>query len=203
MMPPEDLLRQLLTDPSPDDLWQLHPYLLAELSPAAVPVRELAGLFYGYLSCIHSKLGSKQQSALGAWLQVGALGAVALEDVIHLAGQDRLRVIGNLLAAGLATSLETLSAFQHVKAWETDFASVHDETIWKLYEMLWQLSADAQPDLPVEKRRALIDPLLASVRDPNLTSLARVALIIRLFQVLLLVRLVPLLNSVDTPEKAS
>ncbi|MBI5957862.1 MAG: hypothetical protein HY866_03945 [Chloroflexi bacterium] len=197
----EDLLQRILRDPSPDDLWQIHPYLLAMPAPAAVPARELAGLFYSYLSCVRSKLSSKQHSALAAWLQVGALGAIALEDMIHLAGQDHLRVITNLFTAGLATSFEALSSFQQVKAWETEFASVHDEAVWKLYEILWQLSVETQPDLPVQQRLALIETLLAAVRDPNSNSLARVALIIRLFQVLLLVRLAPLFQPVPAEEK--
>ena len=68
------------------------------------------------------------------------------------------------LSGGLAATLETLSTFQHVKAWEREFAPVHEEAVWHLYRLLWELSCEAQPDLPFARRRALIDGLLAAIR---------------------------------------
>jgi len=188
----ENLLQRILTKPSPDDLWALHPRLLSVDSPDAGPARELARLFYCYLSCVRSKLTSKQYSSLAAMLSAGSVGVIALQDILETLRVDRARAIGNLLAGGLAASLETSSTLQHVKAWEKEFASVHEEAVWHLYAMLWQLSVETQPDLPSDQRLALIDSLMCVVRDPNMDSAARMAIVIRLFQVMLIVRLAPL-----------
>jgi hypothetical protein len=197
----EHLLQRILSEPSPDDLWQLHPRLLALDTPAAAPARELARRFYCYLSCVRSKLTSKQYSTLAAWLAAGSVGVIALQDVIEAAPSDRAGMIGNLLAGGIAGSLELLSTRQHVKAWETEFISVHEEAVWHLYTTLWQLSVETQPGLAPEKRQALIDPLLTAVRDPLLDGMARMAVVIRLFQVLLIIRLAPLLTSMQVPQE--
>jgi hypothetical protein len=197
----EHLLQRILSEPSPDDLWQLHPRLLALDTPAAAPARELARMFYCYLSCVRSKLTSKQYSTLAAWLAAGSVGVIALQDVIEAAPSDRAGMIGNLLAGGIAGSLELLSTRQHVKAWETEFISVHEEAVWHLYTTLWQLSVETQPGLAPEKRQALIDPLLTAVRDPLLDGMARMAVVIRLFQVLLIIRLAPLLTSMQVPQE--
>jgi hypothetical protein len=90
--------------------------------------------------------------------------------------------------------METVSTFQHVKAWETEFLSVHEEVIWHLYAALWHLSVETQPDLPAEMRQALVDHLLSAVRNPEFDSGIRIALVIRLFQILLVIRLAPLLS---------
>lgn len=199
----DDLLQRILSEPSPDDLWQLHPYLLALDTPGAVPARELTRMFYCYLSCVRSKLTSKQYSTLAAWLAAGSIGVISLKDVIEAAPSDWPGLIGNLLAGGLAGSLELLSTRQHVKAWQTEFMSVHEEAVWHLYAMLWQLSVEAQPDLAAEKRQALIDPLLTAVRNPQLDGMARMAVIIRLFQVLLVIRLAPLFKSMQSPHPSA
>ncbi len=195
----EDLLQRVLREPTPDHLWSLHPVLLALDIPASV--RDLARMFYCYLSSVRSKLTSKQYSSLAAALAAGSVGVIALQDLLVAFARDRDRAVQRLLTGGLAETLEMLSTAQHVKAWETEFASVHDQAVWYLYEALWQLSAETQPDLPAGQRQALIDSLLSSVRDPDVNSAVRMALIIRLYQVLLAIRLVPLLAA-DAPAPA-
>jgi hypothetical protein len=198
-MPLENLLLSILREPTPDDLWRLHPHLLALDSPDAEPARALAGQFYSYLSSVRSKLTAKQYSVLSAVLAAGSVGVIAAQDVIEEIAADRHQMIGDLLAGGLAAILETMSAFQHVKAWETEFGSVHEEAIWHLYAELWRISVEAQPDLTMEQRQALLDRLFAAARDPKQTGGARMVLIIRLFQVLLAIRLAPLLRAAE-PE---
>ncbi|MBN1681905.1 MAG: hypothetical protein JW966_16630 [Anaerolineae bacterium] len=191
----KELLDRILTEPSPDALWQLHPRLLALDSPDARSARELARQFYGYLSCVRSKLTSKQFSALGARLAASSIGVIAVENVVEAMKSDRANTLSSLLAGGLAATLETLSTFQHVKAWETEFTSVHEEAVWHLYAEYWRLSADMQPDLASEKRQELLDSLLAAARSLETSSVIRMGLIIRLYQIMLAFRLVPLISS--------
>jgi hypothetical protein len=197
----EDLLQRILREPSADDLWALHPHLLAITKPQAESAREVARLFYCYLNCVQSKLTSKQYSSLSALLAAGSVGMIVVQDVVESLQKGRKDTISELLAGGIAGVLETVSTFQHVKAWETEFLSVHDEVIWHLYAAFWQLSVETQPDLSADQRRALIDRLLVAIRHPDVDGGTRTALVIRLFQILLLIRLAPLI-SVATPERS-
>ncbi|MCZ7540713.1 MAG: hypothetical protein M5U29_12545 [Anaerolineae bacterium] len=196
-------LERILAAPTADDLWALHPHLLALQEPEAERARDVLRLFYCYMSCVTGKLTSKEHSSSAAHLAAGSVGVIALHEVLESLAADRARAISNLLSGGLAATLETLSTFQHVKAWEREFASVHEEAVWHLYRLLWELSSEAQPDLPFDRRRALIDGLLAVIRSDQLEAGARVAVVIRLFQVLLAIRVAPLLDTLREREALS
>ncbi|MBN2304945.1 MAG: hypothetical protein JXQ72_10730 [Anaerolineae bacterium] len=188
-----DLLQRVLKEPTPDDLWHLHPHLLALDSPAAPPARELARMFFCYLSCVRSKLTSKQYSSLAAVLAAGSLSVLAVEDVIEALRSSQQNVLYNMLAGGLAAMLEMFATVQHVKAWETEFMSVHEEAVWGMYTAFWQLSGEMQPDLDTAERHALIDRLLAPARNRDTDGMIRMALLIQLFQWMLAIRIAPLL----------
>ncbi len=192
-----ECVESILSEPSSDGLWALHPYLLAIKSPEAESAREVARLFYCYLSCVSHKLTSKDLSSRAARFAAGSVGVIALTDVLNSLRSDRRGTINHLLSGGLAATLETLSTFQHVKAWGTEFASVHEDAVWHLYQLLWELSAETQPELPVERRDALINNLLSIVRKPEVAAGVRVAIVIRLFQILLVIRVAPLLHDAE------
>lgn len=198
----ETLLQRILTEPTADDLWALHPHLLVHPAPEATLAREIAQCFYCYLSCVRSKLTSKQYSHLSALLAAGSVSVIAAQDILEGLRTGRQQALGNLLAGGLAAALETTSTRQHVRAWETEFASVHEEAVWHLYTGLWLLSVETQPELALEQRHALIDSLLGVVRNPEADSAGRMAIIIHLFQVLLALRMAPLLGVAANPPTA-
>jgi len=189
----EETLQRLLTEPSPEDVWALQPLLLASSQPAAPRAYEAARLFYCYLVNVRSKLTSKQYSLVGAALAATSIGVMAVRDLFDSVVNDPEHLIPNALAGGLAGTTEGLATLQQVRAWETEFASVHDEALWNLYGLLWQLSADARPQQAPETRHALIEQLLAPARASELDGLARLAYLIRLFQIVLLARMQPLL----------
>ena len=198
----DQLLLRILREPSPEDLWDLHPTLLVIGSSEAETARDLAGLFYSYLTEVKSKLTSKQYSSLAARLEVGAIGVLAGQDTIQALVAGDPQAIGELLTGGLAAVLETVSNFQNVKAWETEFASTHNTAVWDLYAALWHISAEMQPDLSVETRQDLINKLLAPARNSDLDSGVRMAVIIRLFQLLLAIRIAPLVTQMTQAELA-
>lgn len=198
-----ELLPRVLVEPTPDVLWQLHPHLLALDTPEARSAREIARTFYVYLSSVKSKLTAKQYSSLAAVFAGGAVGAFATQEMIEALRDDPDNAIRHLLVGGLAQGLEVLSTMQHVKAWEAEFALSQEEVVWALYESFWQLSAETQPELNLADRHALIDSLLVVVRNADVAIGVRVAMVIRLFQVLLLMRLVPLMNGLTTGAEGS
>jgi hypothetical protein len=189
-----DLLSRVLVEPTPDVLWHLHPHLLALDTPEAESAREVARTFYAYLSSIKSKLTAKQYSSLATLFAAGSVGAFAMSEMFEALRDDPQNAIRHLLVGGLAQSLEVLSSMQYVRAWETEFALSHEEVVWILYEHFWRLSVDTQPELDPAARHALIDSLLAAVRSLDMANGVRVAMVIRLFQILLLIRLVPMLH---------
>jgi hypothetical protein len=60
---------------------------------------------------------------------------------------------------------------------------------WFLRGELWRLSARERPDMPVEERAAMVDGLLGPALDGDTPDEARLALLGRLFQVLLVIYL--------------
>lgn len=191
------LVQKVLTEPSPELLWRLNPYLLALSTPEADAARSVARKFYAYLTNVRSKLSSKQYSTLAAMLAAGSVGALSVKEWLCTFQSDREHMLRHMLVGGLAETLEVLAAFQHIKAWEMEFTFMHEEVVWTLYEQWWQLSTDFQPELDFEQRHALVDSLLTPVRDESVNSTVRVAMAFRLFQMLLIVRLAPLLGTLD------
>lgn len=191
------LLAQILEDPTPDTLWQLHPHLLARPAAETQAARDITRAFYSYLSQVRSKLTSKQYSSLAALLAAGAVSVIAMQEAYEALVVEHRHNLSSLFGGALASMLEAFSTVQHVKAWETEFASEHEEAVWSIYVALWHISADAQPDLPVERRHELIDSLLAPVRQTQTDSMLRLVLVIRLYQLLLAILLAPLLEPQD------
>jgi hypothetical protein len=160
-------------------------------------------MFFCYLSCVRSKLTSKQHSSLSAMLAAGSVGSVVAQDVWASLSEGRAAAISELLAGGVAGILEIASTLQHVKAWDTEFQSVHEEALWRLYVALWNISVETQPDLPAETRRTLVDNLLSPLRQPALDGSVRMALVIRLLQLLLAIRLAPLVQPQQAAEQGA
>lgn len=188
-----DLLQRILRQPSPDDLWALQPVLLAFDSPNAEAAREIAHRFYVYASQVESKLNSKRYSTVSARLAAGSVGVIATQDFLDSLLSQHRGALGELLAGGLAGMLEVLASLQSVKAWKTEFESVHEEAAWDLYAALWRLSADTQPGLSQDQRQRMIDPLFAIIRSREVDGTLRMALIVWLYQITLALRMAPLL----------
>jgi len=189
----ESLVQRIMTEPAPEDLWALQPLLLASDTLAAQRTWEVARQFYSYLTNVRSKLTSKQYSLIGAALAATSIGILSVRDLLESAAGDRAHLLQNALAGGLAGTTEGFATLQHVRAWETEFGSVHDEALWGMYHLLWGLSVEGRADQPPEMRHALIEQLLAPARTAELDGMARMAYMIRLFQIVLLLRLHPLL----------
>jgi hypothetical protein len=85
-----------------------------------------------------------------------------------------------------------LASRQYVKAWEQELGSVQRHAGWVLYGVLWELSQQNQPDLGVAERQALIEGTLQPIWDEETPLEAQILLLMRLFQILLLLLAAPL-----------
>lgn len=190
----QDLLGRLLTEPEPDDLLALQTRLLVastdpERAGVVHPALEVAREFHAYLSEIQAKFSAREYSELASMLDIGAVGAVALENLTQ-AGEALLQ---RMLLGGLSETLMVLASRQYVKAWDREMRPLHMRAIWFLRDELWRLSVQGRPDLPVEERVAMVDGLLAPALDRAAADQTSLALLGRLFQVLLIIRLAPAL----------
>lgn len=184
----------ILTQPTPRALMDLQSPLLALESDYPEETRRalrLAGAFYTYLSALQSKLSARQFNELASVLDIGAVGAVALESIIV---GEKANFLKRLLIGGVGEGLMVAASRQYIRAWDTETSLTHDEAAWILFEELWRTSTRLQPDLAADERRQAIDRLLAPGRDPATSSPERAALLGRVFQILLLTYLSTLLN---------
>lgn len=186
----QDLLGRLLTEPAPDDLLALQTRLLSARSDparadAARRALDVAREFHAYLTELEAKSSAREYSELASMLDIGAVGGVALENLTE-AGEALLK---RILMGGLSETLMVLASRQYVKAWSREMRPIHMRAVWFLREELWRLSLTGRPDMSVEERAALVDALLAPVLDDDTADEMHVALLGRLFQVLLVINL--------------
>lgn len=186
----QDLLGRLLVEPSTSDLLALQTRLLvAESDPERADVArhalEVSREFHAYLSELEAKFGARQYSELASLLDIGAVGAVALENLTEAGESLKQRI----LLGGLSEVLMVLASRQYVKAWGREMEPVHLRAVWFLRAEIWRLSVAGQPDINVGERAALVDRLLAPALESNTPDEIRLALLGRLFQVLLIIYL--------------
>jgi len=173
----------------PDALWNLRIDLLAlaDRLPAdrqgeATWTLGIARQFYGYLTELRSKMTAREYSRFASRLDMGSVGALAVQDLVT----EREHLLESLFLGGLSEGLMVLATLQYIKAWESETALVHNQAIWWLFEGLWRLSREFRPEMPAAERQRLIDALLAPVRSEETAPAVKVALLVRLFQALLI-----------------
>ena len=200
----QEALQLILAQPTPAALVELQGALLASESRGAdvEQALEIAGRFHAYLCELQSKITARDYSELASRLDIGAVGAVALENVIDSEGGEFWR---GLLLGGLGETLMVAASRQYVRAWEVETALVHTCTVWYLTEVLWRTS-ELQSDpsgsgfsgqsLPSEQRWQAIQSLLAPAHDPAVPASDKALLLGRIFQILLLTYLARLLSGV-------
>ena len=188
----QDALQPILSAPAPNALVTLQGALLAwpDESHTAERALEVANHFYSYLAELQAKLTARQYSELASLLDIGAVGTVALENILTSDGEDFWQ---GLILGGLAEGLMVMASRQYVKAWAVETTLVHTEAAWYLTEALWHLSREMQPDLEAGKRWESVQSLLAPAYDRDVPAMDKALLLGRVFQLLLLARLAPLL----------
>jgi hypothetical protein len=170
--------------PTPDALRQLQANLLAAGVPARDPVWTLLDGYYSFLTTLAARATSREFSHFASLLDIGAVGGVALQNVLLAGGEGK--GWQRLLAGGLSEGLMVMAARQYVRAWEQEMSAVYTAAAWHLFRELWHVSAALQPALPAAERKRLLDDLLAPVLDEKVGGAQRAILATRLYQLLLL-----------------
>ncbi|RPI56986.1 MAG: hypothetical protein EHM56_03990 [Chloroflexi bacterium] len=188
----EEAAQAVLSHPTPRALQELQGALLAldRDDDAAAQALEVAGRFYSYLSELKTKIAAREYSELASHLDIGAVGAVALENV--MAGQKE-HLWKSLLMGGLSEGLMVAASRQYIRAWKVETSLVHTQAAWYLAEALWRTSHEAQPGLDPAERWQAIASLLAPANEPQVPAPEKATLLGRIFQILLLTHLARLL----------
>lgn len=173
----------MLKDPSPEAFWELRGDLLARgLNPDARPFALLSG-YRCFLDRIATGTASRDYSERASMMDISALGGVVASELGECT--DPTERARRLLAGVFTEGLAVLATRQHVRAWRGELASVYRETAWYLYEELWKWAAVRKPDLDAGERRRLLDRLMAPVADDTVDATTKTALLVALFQLLL------------------
>ncbi len=185
MLDLQDAIRPILSLPTPEALIALQGALLArgDKDEAAKQALEVTGHFYRYLSDLQSKLTSRSFSELASLLDIGAVGAVALENLIE---SEPDKLWKRLALGSVAEGLMVAASRQYVKGWAVETGLVHSQAAWYLTEALWCLSGEIQPDLEPEQRWESIQGLLAPAQDADVPAPEKALLLGRIFQILLI-----------------
>lgn len=180
----------VLTRPTPAELLALQAALLAleetagssRVQTSAGAALAVLGDFYGYLVGLDSKMEAHELAEVASRLDMGAVGGVALENLMESGEQFLERI----LLGGLSEVLMVLASRQYVRAFNREVDALHRQTAWQIRAHLWRFSAARRPAMSGQQRAALVDGLLAPVFEAQTSSEVKAALLGRLFQVLLL-----------------
>lgn len=185
-----DALTVVLHRPDPSALVALQEAVLVEhaATPARARVLASAREFFAYLSTLQGKLTAREYSQVASWLDISAVGVVAFEEAI----KGQVSGLRDLLIGLAAEGLMVGASRQYVKAWDAEARLVHNESCWFVREALWELSEDLQPELSPAARQASIRSLLAPIVGDETPAQAKIVLLSRLFQSLLLLSIAQL-----------
>jgi len=188
----QTIAQKVLTQPTPADLWELYGLLLRVGAPVDGPLVRIVEAAHHYLCDLQSKATARQYSELASMLDIGAVGGVALENLI---GGGREHLLNRFLLGTFSESLMVMASRQYVRGWSAELRSVHCQAAWFLAGHWFSLSQQLQPELADDERWAHIDQLLAPARSDETPNEVKAVLLGRLFQLLLLAHLLPLLTS--------
>lgn len=191
MLDLQEAMQPILNHPTPEALIALQGALLtlgAE-GKTGKQALEITGHFYRYLSELQSKLTSRDYSELASRLDIGAVGAVALENLVATEPEKFWK---RLVMGGIAEGLMIAASRQYVKGWAVETDLAHSQAAWYLTEALWHSSSEMLPDLQPQQRWETIQTLLAPAHDPDVPAPEKTVLLGRIFQILLITYLVRL-----------
>jgi len=183
----QESLTAVLTHPSAATLWQLRGALRQDGWSSGTAVWPILDHFHEFLNHLRAGADAHQYSQIASLMDIGAVGGVALENLLQSESAEELWQ--KFLAGSISEGLMVLASRQYVKAFKTEMGTIYQTAAWFLFDALWQLSTQTQPELSPAARRQRLDDLLAPIHDNATPETAKIVLVGRLFQILLLAHL--------------
>lgn len=181
-----------LRNSSPASLYQLGATLRERLAdapqaerPALSIALEVCAGYYTFLSSVQAKMTAEGYNKLASLLDLGAVGTVALQSLLA----ERENLLQKLAIGSVGESLMLIGSLQYIKAWEREAQALHEQAAWQLYDALWDISSQSQPELAGRERRQFIEVLLSPCCDAELKATHKTIYVGWLFQLVLLTAL--------------
>lgn len=177
-----------VSEPTPQSLWQLRNELLRDgYSVDSVALVVLSHAF-DFLNELEARLTAQGYTELASTLNIGAGGTAALQ-ALTAGDMDAPDFWRQFLLGALGEGLTVMASRQYIKGAKADVQALLQSHAWLLYDALWQLSVEQQPDLDGNGRSQTLAQLFDPIWDDETESMAKAALLGRLYQILLLVYL--------------
>ena len=180
-------LTGVLTQPSPDSLWQLRADLLESGMDHDSRPLAILDAFYHFLNELVASSTAREYSHFASILDMVAVAGVAIQNLLD--EEDSEEWWRRFVVGAVSEGMMVLAARQYVRAWEEEMRANYNAAAWYLAQEYWSLSSDLQPELSPGKRRDLVEQLFAPVTADHVDGTVKAGLLVRLFQVLLVARL--------------
>lgn len=180
-------LKEVLSQPSPEALWQLRADLMEQGVQDDARLMVIVDEFYRYMNQLVASSTAREYSHIASILDMAAVAGVAIQNLV--AERDDEEWWQRFVVGAASEGMMVLAARQYVKAWEVEMRSDYNAAAWFLAQEYWRLSTDLQPELTPAKRRELVDQLFSPLIDEEVDGAVKVGLVARLFQILLVARL--------------
>ena len=181
-------LTAVLTQPTPDNLWQLRSQLLESALPADNPAWDILDKFFTFLNDLQGHMSTREYTELASKLDVGAVGAVAMQGLLE-AHPDSDSFWQQLGLGIISESLIIAASRQYIKGAQAEIEALFRGAAWHAYQAWWHFSATMRPEMDNKERRQLLDNLFNTIHHPDVSDEAKALLLGRLFQILLLAQL--------------
>lgn len=177
-----------LSEPTPQSLWQLRNELLCAGFLADSLALITLNHVFDFLNELEARLTAQGFTELASLLDMGAVGTVALQNLVD-GDVNTDEFWQRFLLGALGEGLIIAASRQYIKGAKAEVQALFQNHAWILYEALWQLSVMQQPDLDENGRAQSLTELFAPIWNEQTESMAKAALLGRLYQILLLVYL--------------
>lgn len=181
-------LARVLAAPQPADVWELRADLLAAGVAPDAAVMPVLNSLHAYLNHLEANLTAKGYAELASKLDIAAVGAVVLQDLLTATDRSSPTYLAQLLLGVAGEALIIAASRQYIKGRAAEVASIYHAAAWELYDLWWHASADMQPDLSLGERRQLLDDLFAPIQSADTDDMNSLVMVGRLYQLLLLLR---------------
>lgn len=181
-------LRNLLTVPVSQSLWQLRGDLLELEVATDAPIWQVIDQFYALTGKIEDHFTLRQHEEIAELVEMIDIGGAPVQKLVE-ASAPTAKLWSALLSEGVGMGLTTMASRKFVKMAEKVMAPVYRQAGWDLYTLLWDLMAELMAGRETAVRRKLIEQILNPIEEPTVNHTVKLVLIIRLYQTLLLLNL--------------
>lgn len=192
-------LMTAVTQPTPHALWQLRSDLLAGGAAPDAPALVVLSHAFAFFTELSARMTAQGFTELASMLDIGAVGTVALQNLVD-GDTAKGEFWQRLLLGALSEGLMVLASRQYIKGAKAEVEALFQNHAWILADLLWRFSQARQPALPNTGRAQTIDRLFAPIWAEPTEPMAKAALIGRLYQMMLLANLQSPISNHPSPD---